>query len=81
MSDPINEIFNGTPEVWDEEKAKEAEAALEQVNADSQPMVADEDSPDTTQKYDVAPDSNQESKPSGEDTSLNLKRLRTNRCL
>ena len=56
MSDPIDQIFNGTPEDFDEEKAKQAQAAADQAIADSQPMVAREDGEIPDNSVDVSPD-------------------------
>ncbi len=59
MSDPINEIFNGTPDGIDQDELLEMEAANQQRAADAETLKTEvEEKP----QYDVAPDSKLEAK-------------------
>ena len=60
MSDPINDIFNGTPDGIDQDELLEMEAANQQRAADAETLKTEvEEKP----QYDVAPDSKTKSEP------------------
>ena len=60
MSDPINEIFNGTPDGIDQDELLEMQAANEQRAADAETLRTEvEEKPE----YDVAPNSKPDVKP------------------
>ena len=60
MSDPINDIFNGTPDGIDQDELLEMQAANQQRAADAETLKTEvEEKP----QYDVAPDSKSESEP------------------
>ena len=60
MSDPIDEIFNGTPDGIDEDEIKEMQAADQQRAADAEALAQPvEEKP----QYDVAPDPAPDQKP------------------
>ena len=65
MSDPINDIFNGTPDGIDEDELKEMQAADAQRVADAEALKNEnqEEMKPETAKADLAPEPKEENKP------------------